>query len=188
MRLGLLIVLVLLPMLAAAQGAEPDPAEAALLHARAQARQVADANEVLDGLEKLSRYPEAARVLLTQNQDPALLQALQAMSRPAAAQAVKPEAPKPAARKPATVPRQPPKHRPALRVVGAWAAPNPKAIFLGESYHIVYVGETFRSGAQTYKLRSITTLASEVEGGERRYRVVYSDTQGVVTRLDWPSS
>ena len=189
MRKGIGVCILVLVQVASAQGVDPEREAEAMLTVRAQARQVLDANEVLDGLEKLSRYPEAARVLLSQNQDPALLQALRAMIRPAAPSVVKSGTPKPEVRKPAVAPRQPAaKRSPALRVVGAWSAPKPKAIFLGDRYHIVYVGESFTSGAQSYTLRSILQLPSREEDGDRRYRVEYADNKGAVTRLVWPSS
>ena len=161
--------------------------EEATLHIRAQAQQVEDANEVMDGLEKLSRFPEAARVLLQQVEDPQLLKALRAMHRPkplavAPVTSVKPKLPRPVGiQKPAV------KRTAEMRVVGAWAAPTPKAIFLGaEGYHIVYVGESFKSGPKTYTLRKITQLPSLEEGGDRRYRVEFGDEKGAMTRLVWP--
>ena len=186
---GLLLALV---VSTSALAEELDPAEEAVLLVRAQAQQVEDANDVMDGLEKLSRFPEAAKVLLSQIQDPALIKALQAMSRPAAARADNPVATPAVRKQPArtqtATPPKAAKRSPALRVVGAWSAPKPKAIFLGgERYHIVYVGETFKPGPQTYTLRSIRQLPSLAEGGDRRYRVEFADQQGAVTQLVWPS-
>ena len=185
---GLTLVLVL-PVLGA-WGAEqepevPDPAETAMLTVRAQARQVFDANEVLDGLEKLSRYPEAAKVLLTQNQDAALLEALQAMRRSQAPPAAKPAVVR---TEPAKAPPPAKRRIPSLRVVGAWAAPVPKAIILAGAYHIVYVGDSFKVSSTTYTLRTITPLESPKETGERRYRLELTDSRGTLTRLDWPNS
>ena len=185
---GLALALVL-PVLGA-RGTEqepevPDPAETAMLTVRAQARQVLDANEVLDGLEKLSRYPEAARVLLSQNQDPALMEALQAMHRSLAPPPAKPAV---VQTKPARL-LPPAKRRiPTLRVVGAWAAPVPKAIILAGGYHIVYVGDSFKVSSTTYTLRTITPLDSPEATGERRYRLELTDSRGALTRLDWPNS
>ena len=185
---GLALALVL-PVLGA-RGTEqepevPDPAETAMLTVRAQARQVLDANEVLDGLEKLSRYPEAAKVLLLQNQDPALMEALQAMHRSLAPPPAKPAVVR---TKPATL-LPPAKRRiPTLRVVGAWSAPVPKAIILAGGYHIVYVGDSFKVSSTTYTLRTITPLDSPEATGERRYRLELTDSRGALTRLDWPNS
>ena len=189
---GLLFVLALpMAMAMAALAEELDPADEAVLRVRAQARQVEDANEVMDGLEKLARFPEAARVLLSQSQNPALLQALRAMRRPAPLAgnpAVTPAAArKPAARTAPETPRPAAQRSPAPRVVGAWAAPTPKAIFLADGYHIVYAGDSFKVSSTTYTLRTITPLDSPEAKGERRYRVEYADHQGAVTRLVWPS-
>ena len=180
---GLLALSLALP-LAAAGETELEPDEAALLTARTQARRVADANEILDGLEQLSRYPEAARVLLQQHRDAPLLQALQAMQRPLKNKPPTPVAP------PRTSPKVAvPKRRGApLRVVGAWVAPVPKAIIIADGKHeIVYLGESFRANSTSWTLHGVKPRDLSESGNYRRYQLELIDSDGKSRLLDWPT-